>query len=170
MHNGTHGSDNATPEIVELGYDPRDVHIPALVWNISVIWALIVVTMVLMVWMLGYLKAQKAKTDAALGEANPLMVQEGRHIPAAPLLQQNEQSDLQSMKDNEDRILNSAGWVERKENNQGVVRLPIGRAMDIVAEKAANTKMLPYWPLPASQSNPTAVQSLTPVQPAKAAE
>lgn len=169
MHNGTHGSDNATPEIIELGYDTRDVHIPALIWNIGIIWALIVVTMVLMVWMLGYLKAQKAKTDAALGDANPLMVQEGRHLPQEPRLQQNEQSDLKSMKDNEDKILNSAGWVERKDGRQGVVRIPIGRAIDIVAEKASKTKMLPSWPAPTTPANSTVAQSQSSSSPAQAA-
>jgi len=101
--------------------------------------------------MLGYLNARKAREDAALGQANPLMFTEGRHIPQGPLLQQNEQADLQGMRDNEDRILHGAGWVERKDDHTGVVHLPIDRAIDLVAEKVSKTKALPYWPAPANQ-------------------
>lgn len=146
MHNASHESDNATPEIIALGYDTRDVHIPALIKNIAVIWALVIGTMILMIWMLGYLKAQKAKADAVLTESNPLMLENGRHIPLGPLLQQNEQADLKGMRDNEDAILNGAGWVERNDQHKGVVHIPIGRAIDLVAEKASKTRTLPYWP------------------------
>ena len=160
MHNAAHESDNATPEIIELGYDTRDVHIPALIKNIVVIWALVIGTMVAMVWMLNYLKAEKAKTDAVVGASAPLMLKEGRHIPQAPLLQQDEQADLQGMKDTENKILNTAGWVERNDQHKGIVHIPIDRAIDLVSEKASKTKVLPYWPVqPAQAPAPTQAQA-----------
>jgi hypothetical protein len=66
------------------------------------------------------------------------------------------------MKDIENGILNSAGWVERKDDHKGVVHIPIDRAIDLVAEKASKTKSLPYWPALPAQSTPTTNQPSAP--------
>ena len=148
MHNGPDTANNATPEIVALGYETRDVHIPALLWNIGAMWVVLAGVMVFVVWMMGYLKAEKAKTDAAISVANPMA--ESRHLPPGPLLQIDEAADLKKMHEHEDKILNGFGWVERRPKHQGVAHIPIAQAIDLVADKAAKTGVLPYWPLPAA--------------------
>jgi len=50
----------------------------------------------------------------------------------APQLQVNGPADLRAMRAAEDRALNSYGWVDR---NAGTVRIPIDRAIEILAEK-----------------------------------
>ncbi len=52
--------------------------------------------------------------------------------PPEPRLQANPQSDLRKMRQEEDEVLNHYGWVDP---DRGIVRLPIGRALDIVAQK-----------------------------------
>jgi len=49
-----------------------------------------------------------------------------------PRLQMDEVRDLGRLHEHEDSILNSYGWVDQK---AGIVRIPIERAMDIVAQQ-----------------------------------
>ena len=52
--------------------------------------------------------------------------------PPEPKLQANPQSDMRMMREKEDTVLNHYGWVDP---NHGVVRIPVDRALDLVAER-----------------------------------
>ena len=52
--------------------------------------------------------------------------------PPEPRLQASPQSDLKKMLQQEDQVLNNYGWVDP---DRGIVRLPVERALDIVAQK-----------------------------------
>jgi hypothetical protein len=52
--------------------------------------------------------------------------------PPEPRLQANPQADMRMMREREESVLNHYGWVDP---NRGVVRLPIERALDLVAER-----------------------------------
>jgi hypothetical protein len=71
------------------------------------------------------------------------LARENRRIPASPLYEENQvppeprlqvypQLDLKKLREIEDAHLNSYGWVDR---TNGVVHMPIERAMEIVLEK-----------------------------------
>jgi hypothetical protein len=49
-----------------------------------------------------------------------------------PQLQETEVTDLKAMRAEEDQVLNGYAWVDPE---QGVVRIPISRAMDLLAEE-----------------------------------
>jgi hypothetical protein len=53
-------------------------------------------------------------------------------VPPEPRLQGNPQADMRTMREKEDAALNHYGWVDP---NRGVVRLPIERAIELVAQK-----------------------------------
>lgn len=57
---------------------------------------------------------------------------DARALPPQPRLQVEPRIDLQRLRAGEDAALDSYGWVDQK---AGVAHIPIGRAMDIVAEK-----------------------------------
>lgn len=50
----------------------------------------------------------------------------------APRLEEDERGQLNGIRIDEENTLNSYGWVDQK---AGVVRIPIDRAMDLIAEK-----------------------------------
>ena len=52
--------------------------------------------------------------------------------PPEPRLQANPQADLRTMREKEETILNHYGWVDA---GRGVVRIPIDRALELVAER-----------------------------------
>jgi len=53
--------------------------------------------------------------------------------PPEPRLIQNEPADLDSVRKDEQKVLESYEWVDR---SSGVVRIPIERAMELVAKEA----------------------------------
>jgi hypothetical protein len=55
-----------------------------------------------------------------------------RMLPPGPRLQVRAPQDLEQYKGTQEEILNSYGWVDQKE---GIVRIPIDRAMDILLQK-----------------------------------
>jgi len=79
------------------------------------------------VWVLvGHYVRREARASAP----NP-MAAYGPKAPPAPKLQTEPRSDLETMRAGEDETLHGYGWVDR---NAGRVRIPIERAMELVAK------------------------------------
>lgn len=62
----------------------------------------------------------------------PLAQSQARRLPPEPRLQTNPRGDLLELRQKEDRILTSYGWVDR---DAGIVRIPIERAMALTAAR-----------------------------------
>jgi hypothetical protein len=62
----------------------------------------------------------------------PLAATQESRLPPEPRLQTNPREDLQDLRTQEDRILNSYGWVDK---NAGVVRIPIEEAMKLTVQR-----------------------------------
>jgi hypothetical protein len=114
---------NETPQ--RHGYEKRDISVGVVaLFAASLIVALVVVH---------YL---------ALGTFHHLARQSSTYPPPSPLaaarekltgprLLVNQNLDMERFRASEDSLLNSYGWVDR---NQGIVRIPIDRAIDLVAQ------------------------------------
>ena len=106
----------------------------AVVWGGAVL-ILIIVAMVVVFVLLGGFTSYRAAT-----EPTPLPLIETRPTPPPPRLQPNPidqltaEEELLNFQAEEEYILNSFGWVNE---NAGIVRIPIDRAMQILAEDAA---------------------------------
>jgi hypothetical protein len=82
------------------------------------------------VWLLfQFFAARAARTTAP---QYPLAVQQEHRLPPEPRLQTNPRQDLNDFRVQEDRILDSYGWIDR---NAGVVRIPIDQAMKLTVER-----------------------------------
>jgi hypothetical protein len=57
-----------------------------------------------------------------------------------PQLQEHEVLDLKAIRAAEDQVLNSYAWMDPE---KGVVRIPIGRAMDLLAERGLPSRVQP---------------------------
>jgi hypothetical protein len=67
----------------------------------------------------------------------PLAVGQENRLPPEPRLQTNPREDLKVLRDDEDVMLNSYGWVDK---NAGVVHIPIGEAMKLTLERGLPTR------------------------------
>jgi hypothetical protein len=73
-----------------------------------------------------------------------------------PRLQKNPRSELAEMKAEEDRLIHSYGWVDQK---KGIARIPVERAMDILAKSG-----LPHVAAPEPEPGAPAKTSIPPAR------
>jgi len=74
------------------------------------------------------------RAEEASARAHPLAPAVGTATPPAPRLQSAPRKDLERLRAEEDAVLGSWGWVDE---SAGIARIPIDRAMALVAERAA---------------------------------
>ena len=86
----------------------------------------VVAVVLLMAWLFGYF----AKTQSLGPPASPFT--DVRVLPPDPRLQVEPNKDLDRLRAEQEKQLDSYGWVDR---NPGVVHIPIERAMGLVAER-----------------------------------
>jgi hypothetical protein len=63
--------------------------------------------------------------------------QDARQLPPEPRLEETPMTDLQEMRSAEEKILHNYGWLDQQ---NGIVRLPIDRAMDLIAQRGLPTR------------------------------
>jgi len=81
---------------------------------------------------LTYLGAHRPATT----RVNPMSVEDSQ-IPPNPRIEEHPAIEIQQLHSEEDRILSSYGWVDKK---AGVVRIPIDRAMELQLERGFPTR------------------------------
>ena len=125
-------SDPQTTRTNGGGHERRDVTFKPLAIAALALVAALVVAVFGMERLFDYLAAREA---ARSGPASPLAASR-REGPPEPRLQTAPLEDLQALRDHEESVLDSYGWVDRA---AGIVRIPIERAMAITLERAPKT-------------------------------
>jgi hypothetical protein len=107
-----------------LGHETTDIN----VWAVGKFTiALAVVTMLSLVLLFGLMKYFESRyTPEVLTMFDPLKV-----FPE-PRLQRTPGPDLKAFRAQEDKVLDSYGWIDQ---SKGVVRIPIDRAIDVLAAR-----------------------------------
>jgi hypothetical protein len=70
----------------------------------------------------------------------PSRITDPHPIAPEPRLQTNDQADLEKFRAAEEEKLNSYGWVNKE---AGIIRIPIERAMDLIALRGLPTRNSP---------------------------
>lgn len=107
-------------------HETRDADIRSLAIFAAVLAGMVLLVMFGMARMFYYF----GETQSLGPPASPFA--EARTLPPQPRLQVEPRLDLDRLHAGEEAQLHSYGWVDR---NAGVVRIPIERAMDIVAQQ-----------------------------------
>jgi hypothetical protein len=113
------------------GYERRDADVRSLVKFGVGLFLILAFVLVSMKWMFFYF-AQSQQLGSPVAP-----VEYGRVIPPQPLLQVEPKIDLRNYRERQEEALTSYGWVDQP---NGVVRIPIGRAMDLVVERGLPTR------------------------------
>jgi hypothetical protein len=109
------------------GYEASDANVGSLTKFGIGLAIVAAVVLALMLWLQDFFAAQNQR---ATPPVSPWAAQ--RQAPPAPRLQVAPARDLRDIRMMEDSVLHSYGWVVR---DSGVVRLPIERAMELVAQR-----------------------------------
>ena len=123
-----------------VAYERRDIDLGRLFRIGFVIASFVAIAFVAMWWLLGFLIEHEAATS---GQPHPLAGELRRTAPPAPLLQTTPHDDLVALRAREQSVLDTYGWVDK---DGGVVRIPIEKAMDLLAARG-----LPARPAPGDE-------------------
>jgi hypothetical protein len=121
------------PPTTERAHEQTDVSIRPLAVFLGALALSLVLVGAAVVWLFRILEAGAERRD----QPPPPLAEENRPTPG-PLLQVSPRHDLDVMRQREDRLLNATEWVDRQ---QGVARVPVERAIELVAKDG-----FPKWP------------------------
>ena len=113
------------------GYEPENLDTKPVLIGALALGLLVVLSMVLCAWFFGALEGLAGERDEIL---SPLIAE--RVLPPHPQLQVNPNLDVANLRNRENFLLNGYSWVDK---NSGLARIPIGRAIDIVAKEGLPT-------------------------------
>ena len=109
--------------------EERDINARAIV-RLGIALTFIVTVACFMLW---FVFDQFAAREAARSAPPSSLIQkEGATQAPEPRLQANPPAELKKVREDEDAVLNTYGWMDPQ---HGVVRIPISRAMDLAAER-----------------------------------
>lgn len=113
----------------DRGHEATDIKIRAVLGAAAILIAVLIISHLFLLDLF-----ETLTREAAPPEPTPFPFEE---FPPGPRLQPNPAQDLQALRQAEEVILSSYGWVEHQ---AGVVRIPIERAMDLLIEQGHTLK------------------------------
>ncbi len=120
----------------EEGYERRDASIPGLLQGAFWMALVLFVTLMLMRFVFGYFK----KVQPLGPTASPLVTpaqQAKEMLPPSPRLQVQPHNELVDYCDAQQKQVNTYGWIDEQ---SGVVRIPVDRAMDLILTRGLPTR------------------------------
>ena len=112
-----------------VAYEKSDIHLGRIARIGFLMTSIVVMCFVVAWWLLGFLVKHEVETS---GQPHPLAESVGRTEPPLPRLQADPRNDLLELRAHEVVTLGSYAWVDKE---QGIVRIPIERAMELVAKR-----------------------------------
>ena len=116
----------------EAGHETRDISVTVIAWFAA---GLIISAIAIYVAIAGLYRHFKRQTSSP-EPASRIALKAPMVVPA-PQLQVNPAMDFERFRAAEETQLNSYGWIDKK---AGVIRIPIERAMDLIAERGLPTR------------------------------
>ena len=127
-------SDTEPP--VDSGYETTDVNPWTLLGWVGLLAAVLVLSVVAALVLFDVFAEQAARRDP---KVSPLAPAENQ-VPPEPRLVVREHADLVSVLKGEEEILDTYGWVDKE---RGIVRVPIARAMELLAKEGLRSRPSP---------------------------
>ena len=113
------------------GHEEKDVNVWAVARFAMALVLLCAVALIGLMGLFRYFQGREAALQPPAVEGADL---KGPSQPPQPRLQSSPVADLKRMRQEEDQILGSYGWIDRQ---KGIVRLPIARAMDLLSQRGS---------------------------------
>ncbi|MEI7984946.1 MAG: hypothetical protein WCI55_04900 [Armatimonadota bacterium] len=128
------------PEVLKaMKYDRRDIKVPMLKSWTTWITGSCIVCFLVSIPVYNWLSTPGKTLPSMLGTTREMAPKSSNRIPAGyPLLQDNFSTkvDIKQLRMHEDETMSSFGWVDQ---NNGVVRVPISKAMKMVLQNGVST-------------------------------
>jgi hypothetical protein len=128
------------PASTDVGYETTDVNPKTLLAWVAGLACMILLSIVVAWVFFDVLAGYARRADPKI---SPLAETE-KGPPPDPKLIPDEPHDLASVRQEEEQVLDSYGWIDK---GRGLIRIPIARAMDLVAKEG-----LPSRPPPSGKA------------------
>ena len=145
MAHHQHQDDEPLPPPAAVGHETSDAQAAPIIKFLVFLGVVTIVVAGLVVLFYNYLERREAQEKTA---RYPLAAGRARPLPPTPRLQTYPFDDIKDLRRQQQQPLQGYEWVDR---NTGVVRIPIDRAMDLIAERG-----LPHREPPAASSDEAA--------------
>jgi len=113
----------------------RDINLRGLTMTVIGLFVLTVLSMVAMWWMFEHLLASELASDPA---PPPLIEAREGVEPSGPRLQASPERDMEQWRAHQNALRTSYAWQDR---DAGIARIPVGRAMELLAEEGLDAGM-----------------------------
>jgi hypothetical protein len=140
-----------------LGYEHRDANVPGLLQFAFWMAVVIAITLVAMTWTFNYFK----RTEPLGPTTSPLVSPTARVLPPIPRLQVYPHQELQDYCQAQQQEVNTYAWVNQQ---SGVVRIPVDRAMDLILTRGLPARSASGTPAYAPTVAPATVAGAEDVQ------
>lgn len=117
------------PPDVSVGHEERDLAVRPIALAAAGLIVVVLLVFVSMQMLLNFYAGIQSRRSAA---PSPLAGAYGMKEPPAPRLQTDPAADLHALRARDEALLSSYAWVDR---DAGLVRIPIERAIDLVAKR-----------------------------------
>jgi hypothetical protein len=124
MAEPVHGGYRDNPEVAR---ERTDVDTKAIIRFAVAILATLVATFLLLGALFGYFSTREAREGRGAAQR-----QAPDQLPPEPRLEVSPRANLAELRAAEDKALGTYGWIDKEKNT---VRIPIERAMDIIAQR-----------------------------------
>jgi hypothetical protein len=118
------------------GYETSDVNPGTLLAWVGLLAAVLVLSVVAAWVLFGVFAERAVRRDP---KVSPLAPAESQ-VPPEPRLLVKEHDDLVVVRKQEEALLDTYGWVDKE---RGIVRIPVARAMDLVAKEGLQSRPSP---------------------------
>lgn len=109
-----------------LGHEPREVNIKLILFSTVIIVLVVLVACFVSVEIFDFLNAHSSPIDQTTSLTRPV------ETPPEPRVLEHPYEQYPVLRQTEDRVLNSYGWLDQK---TGQVRVPVDRAIDLIAQR-----------------------------------
>ncbi len=157
---GTEHLHSTPPSHSELNHETTDVNLTGIT-RIAMVSFLVIVGILVFVYFFEKGLAHFLTEDRpppAMADKKPGV----DRIPKTPLMVPDEPGTLRQLRTEEEQILNHYAWVDK---SQGIVRVPISRALELVAQNPALIAPQGAPPPAAAPATPAAAAPATPAPP-----
>lgn len=114
------------------GYEKTDASPRGLIYFATAVAVILAVVSVLLIVLFKHFQ----KTEPA-GSFVAAPFEAGEPAPPPPRIQPDPRADMHSYADSQEKLLNTYGWVDHQ---NGIVRLPIDRAMELLLQRGLPTR------------------------------
>jgi hypothetical protein len=126
-----------SPADAAVGHEERDIAVRPIAYVVAGLVAVVIAVFIFIQVLLNVFAGIQSRRSAA---PSPLAGAYGLKEPPAPRLQTHPVLDLEDLRARDQALLSGYGWVDR---DAGVVRIPIERAIDLLATRGLPARTAP---------------------------